>query len=185
MNRLQTAIVDFLHEQSKSSFETLFQCEGVSLEVLKSDDRSKELDWCAYILVTFDEFSLIFRAFYRIDEITPFVAKNLAKKEEEIDGELVKNFVKEYCNLTAGSLKGCLEETLEVNVQIGKLSVPQAELPHRLSGEKEPPLWKLSLGDKVSLFCQLLCHIPDDYEPKGTLDLSAALADKDSGIDFF
>jgi CheY-specific phosphatase CheX len=148
--------------------------------------------WLSLIFVSAHAVKINFRAHFQFKE-----AKQLAlsayglKEDDDIDLLKVEDFVKEYCNLTAGAIKQKLEESgLQSLISLPLLTRGSDDVFFESHPDnKESTLifrdkWKLCHGDSF-----LICSIFFEIYDKGALRdimLNAFGTEEDDGdIDFF
>ncbi|MCX6128023.1 MAG: hypothetical protein NTX25_03035 [Proteobacteria bacterium] len=76
--------------------------------------------WMAFILLAGEGGKITFKAHYSSGDIQSIVALALNKNLDEINSDLISDFMREYCNLTAGFIKSRLAQ---VGIHAG-LSIP-------------------------------------------------------------
>jgi hypothetical protein len=76
--------------------------------------------WMAFILLAGEGGTITFKAHYSSSNIQSLVALALNKDIDKINSELISDFMREYCNLTAGVIKTKLAD---VGISTG-LSIP-------------------------------------------------------------
>ncbi len=76
--------------------------------------------WMAFILLAGDGGKIMFKAHFTSTDIQSLVARALRKDIDRVNRQLISDFMREYCNLTAGVIKARL---LDVGVHTG-LSIP-------------------------------------------------------------
>lgn len=76
--------------------------------------------WMAFILLAGEGGKITFKAHYSSSDIQGLVARALNKDIDKINADLIGDFMREYCNLTAGVIKAKLAD---VGIHTG-LSIP-------------------------------------------------------------
>jgi hypothetical protein len=76
--------------------------------------------WMSFILLAGEGGKITFKAHYSSSDIQGLVARALNKDMDKINSDLIGDFMREYCNLTAGVIKARLAE---VGIHTG-LSIP-------------------------------------------------------------
>ncbi|MFY7931000.1 MAG: hypothetical protein ACOVS5_19185, partial [Oligoflexus sp.] len=76
--------------------------------------------WMSFILLAGEGGKIMFKAHYSSADIQGLVARALNKDVDKINRQLTSDFMREYCNLTAGVIKARLAE---VGIHTG-LSIP-------------------------------------------------------------
>ncbi|MBG07200.1 MAG: hypothetical protein CME68_00440 [Halobacteriovoraceae bacterium] len=72
-------------------------------------DNRKIGKWLSLVFVSSHVVKMSFQAKFTFEKCRPLVAMAFEKKTEEVTREQMEDFVKEFCNLTAGALKQNLE----------------------------------------------------------------------------
>ena len=81
-------------------------CDDFAYE---GEDNRKIGKWLSLVFVSSHVVKMSFQAKFTFDKCKPLVAMAFEKKTEEVTREQMEDFVKEFCNLTAGALKQNLE----------------------------------------------------------------------------
>jgi len=116
----------------------------------------------AYILLASNMFSLTLIAHYNVEGIRPLVGSALGMSANDASPFLAMDFVKEFCNLTAGSLARSLRETginLGISLPVGlrgysKIFTPEA--PHNIAGQCTA-MCKLTSPEEA-LYLEVVAH---------------------------
>ncbi len=78
-------------------------------------------DRMSFILISGESFNMIFRIFFNSSDFIKSVAESIDMEESEVNDQLIRDFMNEYCNLVAGALKANISEAS--NQAVG-ISIP-------------------------------------------------------------
>ena len=148
--------------------------------------------WLSLIFVSSPAVKMSFKSYYYTDDANYFTATALGlEKVDSVTKEQVDDFIKEFCNLTAGAIK----ESLELGGVKSLISLPlvtrgQDYIFFEIVETKKNPLvltdiWDLELNGHV-ITCRVVFEVWDE-EAMSKMVHSAFDADKDDDgeIDFF
>ncbi len=151
--------------------------EGIILAELSQNRASTQnvlAHWMAIILVSGNDLKLTLKVHYFLEEAKAFGAKAGATSDVAENAErLAHDFIKEYCNLTAGKLKRVFEDQ-KLNIGISLPLITRgfdevfAARPNSITSFEDA--WEFKLDDH-SIVCT--SHL-DILGPKALLELSTA-----------
>lgn len=131
--------------------------------------------WMSLIMVAGPCLKIFFKAHYLTDEARALSRNVIGKPTAEIDGARASDFMKEYCNLTAGALKNALgEQQIDAGISLPLLTRGFDEIFSPLPDEKTSFLdrWRIVAPDS-GVNCSCLIEVYDDSRLK-TLDVARA-----------
>lgn len=159
----------------------------------KSIAESEISQWLSLIFVRSENLKISFKSKYHVDNIKYFAASGLLDSEDNLTKHKIDDFAKEFCNLTAGSIKSHIEKI----VGSSSISLPLLTrwddnvffLPNGIDREKNftfQDSWEIYLDSDKSRFIQ--CFISVEIYNKN--DVEALMKEvnfseeKDGEIDF-
>ena len=165
------------------------QCDGIDYD--GGDDR-KIGKWLSLVFVSSHVVKMSFQAKFTFEKCKPLVAMAFEKKTEEVTREQMEDFVKEFCNLTAGALKKNLEnEGFSSLISLPLLTRGQDEVffknhPMEVEGSIVfEHTWEV-VCENNPLFCQINFEIFDkEGFEKIILGAFGAEEEDEGDIDFF
>jgi CheY-specific phosphatase CheX len=121
MTEIEEKIVDLV---KKSAQKRMQSHSGLNdIEISKMDDsynRQVHANWMALILISGNDVRVTFKAHFNISELRLVMIDSMGMSSDEVSDALVLDYMKEYCNLTAGLIKQVFEEN---DVSVG-ISLP-------------------------------------------------------------
>lgn len=104
---------------SASALEAMSQKSGVTVEDL-SDDRKILGHWMSLISISGDQLHITFKVQFSISMARGYAEGVIKTDAGEISNSHSKDFIREFCNLLAGTIKNKLSEN---NINVG-ISLP-------------------------------------------------------------
>mgnify|MGYP001249356529 CR=1 FL=1 len=165
------------------------ECDEFDFE---GDDSRKIGKWLSLVFVSSHVVKMSFQAKFTFEKCKPLVAMAFEKKTEEITRDQMEDFVKEFCNLTAGALKQSLEkEGFSSLISLPLLTRGQDEVffkNHPLEDDSTIAFqhtWEV-VCENIPLFCQINFEIFDkEGFEKIILGAFGAEEEDEGEIDFF
>jgi hypothetical protein len=166
--------------------------------VLPAPNELPDLDdcWLVKIVVNSKPMNIYFRVYYTVELAKTFYHNKHAAVTKEHPARLYHDFIREFCNLTAGAIKVWLSDTNHVNKQ-GELIVnlpdqkpAQVELPAFGKADSDSVLhdvWQFTVGNH-SIVCSSQITIIDQTLVRDILPNTMNEQTSDSGgdeIEFF
>jgi hypothetical protein len=172
---------------------------GSSLSGLKLspvDDFEYHLDededWLVKIVVNADGVKFKFKVYYSVDIAKAFLTQKKALRDRTIAPSLCHDFIREFCNLTAGAIKIWLQSNYKASNDSGELIV---NLPDQKPAAIEPLVTKTDTEhilldqwcyqlDGQALICAVEVRVSDWERLQNLMGESSALNeddDEDSG----
>jgi CheY-specific phosphatase CheX len=156
-------------------------------ETIEGYDRRVHGNWMAIILVSGKDVRITFKVHFNIKDIKKILEGSFAKPYSEIEDDLATDFVKEFCNLTAGYIKQIFEKyELKSGISLPIVTRGFDDIFYRPTNTDEvADLWKLEVAG-VSLLCTPHFNIFDSGNiPVFNLEETDGDDDDDDGdIDF-
>jgi len=158
----------------------------------EDQDQRKIGKWLSLIFVSSHVVKMSFQAKFTFENCKPLVAMAFEKKTEEVTRDQMEDFVKEFCNLTAGALKKNLEkEGFSSLISLPLLTRGQDEVffKHHPMDIDGPIVFQHSwevVCESTPLLCQIHFEIFDkEGFQKIILGAFGAEEEDDGDIDFF
>lgn len=104
---------------SANALEAMAQKSGVTIQEI-SDDRKILGHWMSLISISGDQLHITFKVQFSISMARAFAESELKNEAGEISNSHSKDFVREFCNLLAGTIKNKLSQN---NINVG-ISLP-------------------------------------------------------------
>ena len=179
-------VVDFLVDRSQSVLEEVASSKMADFQHVSPPPDLADLEWVAYILISFQKASICYKAYYAPDTFRKIVTETLQLDKESNDDN-IKNFIKEYCNRVGGSLKSSLQEALQLGADGAALSAPESLdiIESTANVEKDTRFWSLKTEAGQYLVCECVFSIPENFEFNEKIEISSAIMDSEGEIDFF
>lgn len=130
-------------------------------------------DWLVKIVVNADGVKFKFKVYYSVDIAKTFLSQKKALQNRTIAPSLCHDFIREFCNLTAGAIKIWLQSNYSASNEAGELIVnlpdqkpaaiePLEKMEDESAGQQEVLLdkWCYKLNDQ-SLICAVEVRITD------------------------
>jgi CheY-specific phosphatase CheX len=153
-------LTTLVRETSLTRLKICSKHEDISIQA-NEQNRAVNGYWMSIILLSGGDLRLTLKVFFASHEIAVLAASVFGKSPNEITKEQCADFVKEFCNLTAGSVKTSLEEK---GIQVG-LSLPLVTrgfddifFPTGSSASDYCDLWQLS-SLEVNLKCMAIYNV--------------------------
>jgi len=106
---VEKRIVDLLREGVRSSAVQRILGPGKPLPVVEEFDIKgqtfSEEDWAVAITIHSRPMTIIFKTYYGTEAARHFVRVKKGKMDAEVEDRLLHDFLREFCNLTAGAIK--------------------------------------------------------------------------------
>ena len=175
INRLRSVIPD-------SKFEVV---------KMESHPSLSEDDWMVKIIVESEDLIFTFRVYYQVEDAKRFASDKASFKGKTISPFLCHDFIREYCNLTAGAVKIWLQSNYTALKDTGELVV---NLPNQKPALSEPlsimddedeeiyDFWIFSLDDS-QILCSWDVEIHDWAGVADMLKSTQTLEENDDGGD--
>lgn len=153
------SLINAIQEISKARFSYHSGLTNLIIEESPVKDRGVVAFWMSLILISGKDIRVTFKTNFFQDSIKKIIAKKFNKPIEQITTDQTKDFVREFCNLVAGTTKTIFEQ---VGSKVG------ISLPLVLRGfdnlfflEKKNEsnftwIWRLSEGD---YFVDCCCYV--------------------------
>lgn len=113
-------------------------------------------DKMSFILLSGTSFNINYRCFFNPNDFKEDVGKNIGLDKEEVTEELVQDFMSEYCNLVAGSLKNILSTSIGEKMGIS-IPIVTNGFEYLYFGLKRAGthylFWRFQSENKDALFC--------------------------------
>ena len=104
--------------------------------------------WMVKIVINSSDVKFIFKVYYHVDDARHFAQqKAVLAKKDFISDHLSHDFIREYCNLTGGTIKTWLQTNYHISDKEGRLMV---NLPNQKPYNIEP--YSSVEGDESRLF---------------------------------
>lgn len=145
-----------------------------------------DLEWVAYILISFQKASICYKVYYATDIFRSVITQSL-QLDKEAGDESIKNLIKEYCNRVGGALKSSLQEALQLEADDAALSVPESAdiVENTANLGKDTSFWSLKTDAGQYVVCECVFSIPENFEFNEKIEISSAIMDSEGAIDFF
>ncbi len=182
---LKTALRDAAQNRLKSVIpENTFKPERMDSHPILTED-----DWMVKIIVESEDLVFTFRVYYTVDDARTFAQQKPAFHGKKISPFLCHDFIREYCNLTAGAVKIWLQSNYSALKDSGELVV---NLPNQKPALTEPLFIKEDDEDEIFDFwvfsvgnAQILCSwdvlVHDWTGVSEMLKCTLGLSDNDDG----
>ena len=178
-----------LRDAAQNRLRSVIPGDSFKGEEMESHPILTEDDWMVKIIVESEDLVFTFRVYYTVDDARTFAQQKPAFKEKKISPFLCHDFVREYCNLTAGAVKIWLQSNYSALKDSGELVV---NLPNQKPALTEPLLIKEDDEDEVFDFwvfsvgnAQILCSwdvlVHDWHGVSEMLKSTTSLSDNDDG----
>ncbi|MFZ8934241.1 MAG: chemotaxis protein CheX [Bacteriovoracaceae bacterium] len=158
-----------INEQSLDEFMAFLQANSHKMfdDYVGQDHNIKSLDQneiiskvykdrMSFILISGESFNIIFRVFFNSSQFGKYVSKNIGVEEEDVTEELIRDFMNEYCNLVAGSLKSLISDQLNESLGIS-IPIVTSGFEYLYFGLKKAAthylIWKLAGENTEAVFC--------------------------------
>jgi len=147
----------FLQENSHNMFNDYVGCDH---EIMPFDQNeiinNVYKDRMSFILISGESFNIIFRIFFNVSQFGKYVGRNIGVEENEVTDELIRDFMNEYCNLVAGSLKNIISEQLSEALGIS-IPIVTSGFEYLYFGLKKPAthyfFWKFTGEETEAVIC--------------------------------
>jgi CheY-specific phosphatase CheX len=123
-------------------------------ETIEGYARRVHGNWMAIILVSGKDLRITFKVHFNIKDVKKILEVSFAKPYSEIEDDLATDFVKEFCNLTAGYIKQIFEKyELKSGISLPIVTRGFDDIFYKPTNPDEiADLWKLDVAG-VSLLC--------------------------------
>jgi CheY-specific phosphatase CheX len=123
-------------------------------ETIEGYARRVHGNWMAIILVSGKDLRITFKVHFNIKDVKKILEASFAKPYNEIEDDLATDFVKEFCNLTAGYIKQIFEKyELKSGISLPIVTRGFDDIFYKPTNSDEvADLWKLDVAG-VSLLC--------------------------------
>ncbi len=147
--------------------------------------------WMCAILLAGPALRLTFRAHFLTEKIRHIVGNALQKESRNLGDDLIRDFVREFCNLTTGRLKRSLEKNqmdLGISIPLVVRGFDEVFTPTPDGQKKVVESWILE-SPKGSLLCSLYFELLDPaglsfLTDEAVSKMIAAESARDSEIEF-
>ena len=190
MSNFAENVGNFLKKQSQISLKEILESEAVALNEIKRPPDLAGKTWVAFILISFRKVSIQFKCYYNAENLKPVTAKALHKELEAVNDEHIRGHVKEFCNLTAGKLKSCLQDILKLSASETSFTTAEASEINKDSSGKDngaatSEAWTLTEGNGVQLICECVCKVPEGVKIDLDMEMSTLVMDYQGQIEFY
>ena len=153
--------------------------------------ETTEDDWMVKIIVESEDLVFTFRVYYTVEDARAFASQKSSFAGKKISPFLCHDFIREYCNLTAGAVKIWLQSNYSALKECGELVV---NLPNQKPAEVEPlkisqdtddhvfDMWVYEAGDH-KILCSWNVVVYDWEGVSEMLKCTRTLEDSDDGGD--
>jgi CheY-specific phosphatase CheX len=162
----------------------------VEIEEVSADyNRTVHGNWMGLILVSGKDMRVTYKVHFNVKDVKVILAEMLGKDPSEISVGLSLDFIKEFCNLTAGNIKQVLEEQAEpiaTGISLPIVTKGFDDLFYQPSTKDEiQELWRIRVGG-VGIYVTPHVNIFDTSKLQNVqlADANAAADDDDGDIDF-
>ncbi|SMF57868.1 hypothetical protein [Pseudobacteriovorax antillogorgiicola] len=180
-----------LRDAASNRLKSVIPAAGFQAIEMESHPALSEDDWMVKIIVESEDLIFTFRVYYQVDDAKAFASQKASFKGKNISPFLCHDFIREYCNLTAGALKIWLQSNYSALKESGELVV---NLPNQKPALSEPLAFKEDEEEEIYDFwiftldnAQILCswdvEIHDWAGVTEMLKSTSSLAEQDDGGD--
>lgn len=195
-NELDTETLKTLcRDASLSRIKTHSMMENLHIAEVKGDEKVDSIgQWLSLIFVSNTAVKISFKTHFKYADGEEFTKSAFAiSPDQKVEEKLIEDFVKEFCNLTAGAIKQNLEKNgFNSLISLPLLTRPSDEVffqSHPSSNDNNLVFndsWLLKTESGSQLLCSFLFEIYDPNILKGiVLDAFGDEEDDDGDIDFF
>ena len=170
---------------SQSTLEDYLGIEAINLREVTSLNDASGLKWQAEISVFVLNIVMDFRVYFNEDGFKGHLTELL---EEPLTDMSYRNYLKEYCNRAGGTLKGCLQDALEIQYMEASLSLPHCDEIHQVPDKTNrinQVFWELTHPCGLHLICTFECDIPESVNVAEDFELSTEIFTKKKKVVFF
>ena len=150
---VQATLTNLFRLVSQHQLELYTKQGTVTIRDIPSDYDMSFDHWIASIAVSGEMLRFRFRVHFTSVAARHLAAMGLGMDPEKVPARIAHDFMREYCNLTAGSMKRWLQNPGAENVSY------QVSLPHKKAAysdvklaEELPQSWSLAIGG-----CEVIC----------------------------
>ena len=179
-------IRDIIRNSSLMRLKTHAACEDFDIIDADVKDAKIYAPWMSLILVSGKAVRVTFKAHYMNKDAQYLAARVYGSKVDEVKKEQADDFIKEFCNLTAGLIKKSLEDaTLSVGISLPLVTRGFDEIFFPVEGRKNTYMdaWELNYAE-ASILCSALIEVFDDSVLDKVRPLELEDSDDDGEIDF-
>lgn len=160
-------------------------------DVLPDTDLSYD-HWVSVIFVSGKALRMTFRTHFSSKDARSLAARTFEKEIEEVNVEISHDFIREFCNLTAGAVKRCIIEAQSDDESDVSIGVPEqfpsydgVNIKNEVSKRPHTNFWALKL-DENELICAASIEVLDWslIESIETLEFSSILVSSEGDIQF-
>lgn len=135
-----------LRKAANERMLTVIEPETCDFQEVKTRLTSTDDDWMVKIIVDVPDVIFAFRVYYQIKDAKTFAMSKSSLKNRVLSPFLCHDFIREYTNLTAGSLKAWIELAYDKTLNPDELIV---NLPNQKPASAEPFSIKESLENEI------------------------------------
>ena len=183
------ALKEALRDAASNRLKSVIPEDSFKPIEMRSHAMLTEDDWMVKIIVESEDLIFTFRVYYPVDDARTFALQKPAFKGKKISPFLCHDFIREYCNLTAGAVKIWLQSNYSALKECGELVV---NLPNQKPAQTEPlaikedsedevfDVWVYGVGD-AQMLCSWNVLVYDWDGVSEMLECTQTLDDQDDG----
>jgi len=166
-----------------SSLQRMQQHSSNNSLQIKELDNPNDLvfgHWMAMILISGEAVKITFQTHYQTSCAQKLLGNLMQKKPSEIGLAQAADYIREYCNLTAGHIKNTLEQAnLPVGITLPLVSRGFDNIFFSVdqSGKKIKDRWAIQ-GDDVKIICTIQIEVRNEQKMTDVNFETAAAADE-------
>jgi len=187
-------LFDLVNSCATLSLKQVLHCKEDLVETrLLSETEDLSYDhWICCIVVSFKELSVTFSVHFSSKAARRLASVGTGKSVEELNPKTSHDFMREYCNMTAGAIKDKLlkcdfetQDTRAVMLPVQEPSFDTGSLEAKEGGWLSN--WLLSFNQDTSLICsgKIDAENPGKIKNIENLDNPAIMIDDSGEIEFF
>lgn len=178
---IKTKIQEIVRDASLSRMRRQALCDEIELLPLPNLKSGQVLGrWMALILISGKTLRVTFKVHFRYRDAKSLASRKLAENSSLTDQDAV-DFIKEYCNLTAGYLKTALEECgIHLGISLSLCTRGYYEVFSNQSEVSELDAWILDSGSN-QIACSTLVESYDFDVLNEVLDYNLGDKEEASG----
>lgn len=180
-----------LRDAATNRLKSVIPAESFTIAEDNTTRQMTEDDWMVKIIVESEDLVFTFRVYYTVEDARAFAGQKISLQGKKISPFLCHDFIREYCNLTAGAVKIWLQSNYTALKECGELVV---NLPNQKPAEVEPlkisqdtedhvfDMWTYKADDQMML-CTWSVVVYDWEGVSEMLKCTKTLEDSDDGGD--
>ena len=186
MSHIERVLKQLTRDAALKRMESHSGISGMTVSDLDADYKRKvHANWMSIILVSGLDLRVTFKSYFNCLDVKEIIHQSMGTPKEEIKDDFAMDFIKEFCNLTAGMIqKSLAAQSYHVGISLPMVTRGFDDLFYKPSSMNEiADMWRIETCG-IELICAANFNIINSNKLESIEYVSEEEDDDDGEIDF-